>query len=367
MKIPFLNLQSINLKYQSQLEEASLRVIRSGRYILGQEVRHFETDYASFCGSNHCIGVGNGLDAIKLILRAYIELGCFSDGDEIIVPANTYIATILAISESNLKPVLVEPDINTYNIDPSLIEAKITDKTRAILTVHLYGQLSDINRLKKIAQKHNLKLIDDAAQAHGAILDKKQVGSLCDATAFSFYPTKNLGALGDAGAVTTDDDELALAIRTLANYGSDKRYHNIYKGYNSRLDEMQAAILNVKLPFLAEDIHQRQKIASYYLKNINNKHIVLPCVSCLEGHAFHLFTIRSEQRNALQQYLLGQGIETQIQYPTPPHKQIAYSEWNNLSLPITEQIHEQVLSIPLRTDLREEAQAYVVECLSKFK
>lgn len=366
MKIPFLDLKAQNNKHLSNIEDTVLKVIRSGRYILGEQVFQFEKSFANFCNSDFCIGVGNGLDAIKLILRAYIEIGFLQEGDEVIVPSNTYIATILAISECNLRPILVEPLLETYNIDTDLIEAKITKKTKIILAVHLYGLICDMDKLQDIANRHNLKLIDDAAQAHGAIYNNKPVGSLCDATAFSFYPTKNLGAFGDGGAITTNDELLANTIRALANYGSDKRYHNIYKGYNSRLDEIQAAILSYKLQFLKEDVAGRQKIASHYINNIENKDIEISKTNDLQKHAFHLFVIRSLDRENLQNYLLDNGIETQIHYPTPPHKQIAYSEWNNLSLPISEKIHREVLSIPLRTNLEVAEQEYICDILSKY-
>ena len=366
MKIPFLDLQPQNDRDQSKLEDIILKVVKSGRYILGEEVSTFEKSFATFCNSTHCIGVGNGLDAIKLILRAYKEIGFLQDGDEVIIPSNTYIATILAVSECNLTPILVEPRLETYNIDPNLIEAKITRRTKIILAVHLYGLVSEIDQLQKIADRYSLKLIDDAAQAHGAIYNNNQVGSLCDATAFSFYPTKNLGAFGDAGAVTTNDKQLAITIRALANYGSDKRYHNIYKGYNSRLDEIQAAILTYKLQFLNENICLRQKIASNYISNITNKNIQITKVEDLQRHAFHLFVIRTANRVKLQNYLFECGIETQIHYPTPPHKQIAYKEWNNLSYPISEKIHAEILSIPIRPNLDIEEQEYICNRLSEY-
>lgn len=366
MKIPFLDLQSINEKYGDDLERIVVRVIKSGRYVLGDEVRMFENDFAAFCKTNHCIGVGNGLDAIKLILRAYKELRLISDGDEVIVPANTYIATILGVSECNLKPVLVEPDIFTYNIDIKEIEKKISARTKAILTVHLYGKLSDIHCLRNIASKYNLILIDDAAQAHGSVYKGQPVGSLCDATAFSFYPTKNLGALGDGGAVTTNDDRLSAVVRTLANYGSDAKYKNVYKGYNSRLDEIQAAILRYKLQYLRDEISIRQEIAMFYSSNINNEKLILPFVDDIEQHSFHLFTIRSDKRSALQKYLYRHGIETQIHYPIAPHKQLAYREWNHQSYPITEKIHDEILSIPNRINLTDSELRWICDKLSSW-
>lgn len=366
MKVSFLNLQAQGNKYKSDIENIAIKVIRSGRYILGEEVSQFEKSFSSFCNTNYCIGVGNGLDAIKLILRAYKEIGFLKDGDEVIVPSNTYIATILAVSECNLTPILVEPNLETYNIDPTLIEEKISEKTKVILAVHLYGLVCEIDMLQEIASRHNLKLIDDAAQAHGAIYNEHQVGSLCDATAFSFYPTKNLGALGDAGAITTNDEKLAHTIRALANYGSDRKYHNIYKGYNSRLDEIQAAILSYKLQFLKEEVYSRQKIGSTYIENIRNKDIQISKISDLRKHAFHLFVLRTPNRAKLQNYLLNNGIETQIHYPTPPHKQLAYKEWSNLSYPISEKIHDEILSIPIRPNLTLEEQQYVCDILSRF-
>lgn len=344
---PFLDLKIINEKYQQEIEQAVLRVLRSGWYVLGEEVHSFENAYAQYCGSDYCIGTGNGLDAIKLILCAYKELGIVENGDEVIVPANTYIATILAISESGLVPILVEPNIFTYNIDPTKIEEKISSRTKIILTVHLYGQISPIDELKVIADKYDLKLIDDAAQAHGAVHQLRKVGSLCDATAFSFYPTKNLGALGDAGAVTTSDKNLADVARSLSNYGTTSKYVNQYKGFNSRLDEVQAAILSVKLKYLDEEVQARQKIADYYISNINNEWITLPSVKDLSQHAFHLFVVRCVERDRLQKYLSNNNIQTQIHYPIPPHRQMAYQEWNEKTFPITEQIHSEILSLPL--------------------
>ena len=349
--IPFLDLKNINSNYQNEIEEAVLRVVRSGWYILGKEVESFEQNFARYCGVNHCIGTGNGLEALKLILYAYKELGVMKDGDEIIVPANTYIATILAITESGLIPVLTEPDINTYNIDPLNVEGKITKRTKAIMPVHLYGQVAPMDELQDIAWKYNLKMIDDAAQAHGAIYKNRKVGSLCDATAFSFYPTKNLGTLGDGGAVTTNDKELADIVRALSNYGTSSKYVNDYKGVNSRLDEIQAAILSVKLKYLDKDNHYRHKLASYYLSHIRSEQIILPDVKNIDEHVFHLFVIRTEERDRLQQYLLESGVQTQVHYPVPPHKQKAYKEWNSLSYPITEKIHNEVLSLPLNTAL----------------
>lgn len=365
--IPFLDLKETNMPYQSEIEEAVLSVVRSGWYILGDQVKSFERAYAQYCGTANCIGVGNGLDAISLILKSYKELGILKDGDEVLVPANTYIASILAVSSSGLVPVLVEPDINTYNIDPEKIGNKVTSRTKAILAVHLYGLVSPMNELKEIARKHNLKLIDDAAQAHGAAYHEQKVGSLCDATAFSFYPTKNLGALGDAGAVTTDDSELAAIVRALANYGTTSKYINKYKGENSRLDEIQAAVLAVKLKYLDKEVQARQNIASFYLRNIQNELIALPRVEQIEQHAFHLFVVRCHERDRLQQYLSDKGIRTEIHYPLPPHKQEAYKEWNSLSYPVSEKIADQIISLPLHISLKNEEVIRICSALNEFR
>lgn len=365
--IPFLDLKETNMPYQSEIEEAVLSVVRSGWYILGDQVKSFERAYAQYCGTANCIGVGNGLDAISLILKSYKELGVLKDGDEVLVPANTYIASILAVSSSGLVPVLVEPDINTYNIDPEKIGDKVTSRTKAILAVHLYGLVSPMNELKEIARKYNLKLIDDAAQAHGAAYYEQKVGSLCDATAFSFYPTKNLGALGDAGAVTTDDSELAAIVRALANYGTTSKYINKYKGENSRLDEIQAAVLAVKLKYLDKEVQARQNIASFYLRNIQNELIALPRVEQIEQHAFHLFVVRCHERDRLQQYLSDKGIRTEIHYPLPPHKQEAYKEWNSLSYPVSEKIADQIISLPLRISLKNEEVIRICSALNEFR
>lgn len=365
--IPFLDLKETNQLYQVEIEEAVLRVVRSGWYILGKEVEMFEQDFSSYCGVDHCIGVGNGLDAISLILKAYIELGIFEKGDEVIVPANTYIATILAVTNSDLVPVLVEPDINTYNIDPDRIEEKITIRTKAILAVHLYGLVSPMYQLRKIADRHSLRLIDDAAQAHGAIYDGRKVGNLCDATAFSFYPTKNLGALGDAGAVTTNDRELSNVIRALANYGTTSKYVNKYKGQNSRLDEIHAAVLSVKLKYLDKEIRQRQNMAAFYLENVHNPVIKLPRIKDMEQHAFHIFAIRSVKRDVLRQYLISKGIQPEIHYPILPHKQEAYEEWGSLSYPVSEKIAAEILSLPLRISLETEEIEVMCSVLNEFE
>lgn len=370
--IKFLDLQKINISYHTEIEEALFRVYRSGWYLLGEEVKSFENEYANFIGTKHCIGVANGLDALRLIFRAYIELGKIKEGDEVIVPANTYIASILAISENRLKPILVEPDISTYNIDPYLIEEKITEKTKAIMIVHLYGQNSMHPEIKRLTEKYNLLLIEDNAQSQGAFYDKKRTGSLGDAAGHSFYPGKNLGALGDAGAVTTDDDELAEVVRTIANYGSKKKYENIYKGLNSRLDEIQAAVLRVKLGYLDEDNQKRREIAQFYCDNIKNDKTILPLQSTNQPisqslkHVWHLFVIRTEKREKLQKYLFGNGIQTLIHYPIPPHKQLAYKEWLNLSLSITEKMHEEVLSLPISPVIEPKEVNLIIEKLNNY-
>ncbi len=343
--IPFLDLKVVNAQYKKEMLEACEKVIESGWYIQGTECKEFEKEFASYCGTKYAVGVANGLDALILILRAYKEMGIINDGDEVIVPANTYIASILAISENNLVPILVEPDINTYLIDPNKIEEKITSKTKVIMPVHLYGQTCEMDEINKIAEKYNLKVIEDSAQAHGAYYKDKRAGNLGDASGFSFYPGKNLGALGDGGAVTTNDEALADTIKALSNYGSHKKYENLYKGYNSRLDEIQATFLRVKLKYLDDVIEKRKKVAKFYLENIKNDKIILPKV--FTDSVWHLFVIRTKKRDKLQKYLLDNGIQTLIHYPIPPHKQEAYKEWNNLSFPITEKIHNEVLSLPI--------------------
>jgi dTDP-4-amino-4,6-dideoxygalactose transaminase len=364
--IPFLDLKKLNAQYRDELIEACTRVIDSGWYILGKEVEEFEKEFANYCGTKYAIGVGNGLDALTLILRAYKELGILSDGDEVIVPANTYIATILAITNNNLIPVLVEPDIDTYLIDPDKIEENITSKTKAIMVVHLYGQTCEMDKINEIAKKYNLKVIEDSAQSHGAYYKDKRSGNLADASGFSFYPGKNLGALGDAGAITTNDDQLAEVLKALRNYGSRKKYENIYKGVNSRLDEIQAAILRVKLKYLDEEIERRRKIARFYLENIKNNNIILPKVREDSNHVWHLFVIRTEKRDKLQKYLLDKGIHTLIHYPIPPHKQIAYKEWNDRSYPITEKISREVLSLPISGVLTLEEAEKIVKLVNEF-
>ncbi|WP_298137316.1 DegT/DnrJ/EryC1/StrS aminotransferase family protein [Flavobacterium sp.] len=373
--IKFLDLQKINAQYQEQFQEKLKLVLDKGWFILGNEVKTFETNFANYCGTKHCIGVGNGLDALILILKGYIELGTLQKGDEVIVPANTYIATILAILQADLVPVLVEPNIETYNINPSLIEEKITSKTKAILLVHLYGQLCEMDAINDIAIKHDLVVIEDAAQAHGVQYSVSSIQcsetrnlklATRNSSAYSFYPSKNLGALGDGGAIITNDDELAKVIFSLRNYGSEKKYHNELLGINSRLDEIQAAFLNEKLPNLDSDNNRRRVIAKRYLSEIKNDKIVLPRVDIMDNHVFHLFVIRTKNRQELQDYLLKNNIETVIHYPIAPHKQKALSSWNNLSFPITEKIHDEVLSLPMSPVLTNYEVSFVIEILNRY-
>lgn len=364
--IPFLDLKGLNAQYKAELIEACTRVIDSGWYVQGNECKEFDNEFTQYCGTKYAIGVANGLDALILILRAYKEMGIMNDGDEVIVPSNTYIASILAISQNNLVPVLVEPDINTYLIDPSKIEEKITSKTKAILPVHLYGQTCEMDKISEIAKKYNLKVIEDSAQSHGAYYKDKRSGNLGDASGFSFYPGKNLGALGDGGAVTTNDEELANTIKALGNYGSHKKYENLYKGINSRLDEMQAAMLRVKLKYLDNEVEKRREISNYYLQNIKNDNIILPTVREQDNHVWHLFVIRTTKRDELQKYLLDNGIQTLIHYPLPPHKQNAYTEWNDESYPISEQIHDEVMSLPISGVQSLEDTKKIVQILNDF-
>ncbi len=364
--IKFLDLQKINAQYEQELKQAATRVIDSGWYLMGKELETFEKDYAEFCGAKYALGVANGLDALRLIFKGYIELGVMKLGDEVIVPANTYIASVLAISDNGLIPVFVEPNVHTYNLDPTKIEAALTTKTKAILTVHLYGQNSIDEQMLAICKKHNLKLVEDSAQSHGATWNEKVMGSIGDAAGHSFYPGKNLGALGDAGAVTTNDETLAKTIDALRNYGSHKKYENIYQGLNSRLDEIQAAFLNVKLKYIQADILNRRKVANYYLENIKNPAIILPEVLNEEGHVWHLFVIRISKRVELQNYLTDNGVQTLIHYPIPPHKQLAYSELNLLSFPLTEKILDEVLSLPISPILAKKDVINIVKLLNEF-
>ncbi|MBQ9688686.1 DegT/DnrJ/EryC1/StrS family aminotransferase [bacterium] len=362
--IKFLDLFNINERFRTEIDSAIKRVMDSGYYLLGNENKAFCENFASYCGTKHCIGVANGLDALTLIINAFD----FEKGSEIIVPANTYIATILSITQNGHTPVLVEPDINTYNLDVTKIEQAITPKTRAIMPVHLYGQGIEIKPILELAKKYNLKVIEDCAQAHGACyLDAdSRVGSLSDASAFSFYPGKNLGCLGDGGGVTTNDDALAQKITALRNYGSHVKYQNIYQGVNSRLDEIQAAILNVKLPHLDSDNARRLEIAKYYIANIKNEKITLPTIHNDASHVFHVFAIRCKTRDDFQKYLSDNGIQTLIHYPIAPHKQECFKEWNSKSLPITEQIHREILSLPISPIMSDNEIREVVEVVNKY-
>ena len=338
-------------------------VLDSGWYIHGKQNEIFSRNFANFCGTQYALGVANGLDALRIIIKAY----GFNSGDEIIVPANTYIASILAISDNNCTPILVEPNINNYNIDPDLIEQNITERTKAILVVHLYGQTVSMEKIWQLAKKYDLKIIEDSAQAHGAMYNNIRTGNLGNASGFSFYPGKNLGALGDGGAITTNDEALFNKMKTIANYGSEKKYYNETKGFNSRLDELQAAILNIKLLKLDEDNAKRRKVAKYYCEHINNPAIILPTYKNDNSHVWHVFVIRNKKRNTLKQYLQQQGVETLIHYPIPPHKQAAYPELKHYSLPLTEQIHEEVLSLPISPVLDMAEVELITEAINKYE
>lgn len=375
--IPFLDLKKINKPYETAFQEKLKLVLDNGWYILGKELEKFEMAFAEYCQTRYCIGVGNGFDALALIFKGYIQLGKLQKGDEVIVPANTYVASILAILAADLVPVLVEPKLETYNINPDLIQEKITSKTKAILAVHLYGQLAEMDRINEIAAQNNLIIVEDAAQSHGAIsnltlptVTLSEVEEHLSASAYSFYPGKNLGCLGDGGAITTNDAALAKVLFSLRNYGSEKKYYNDYVGVNSRLDELQAAFLNLKLPNLNADNDKRRAIAKRYISEIKNEKIILPFWDLSNNHVFHLFVIRTENRDALQEYLTQNNIQTVIHYPIPPHKQKAFSPetsgWGNLDFPITEKIHNEVLSLPISPVLTEEEVRYIIEILNKF-
>ncbi|TRX42152.1 DegT/DnrJ/EryC1/StrS family aminotransferase [Flavobacterium restrictum] len=367
--IQFLDLKKINAPYESAFQQKLESFLATGWYILGNEVTTFETNFAAFCGATYCIGVGNGLDALVLLFKAYQQLGKLQKGDEVIVPANTYIASILAILQADLVPVMVEPRLETYNLNPDLIVAKITPKTKAILVVHLYGQLAETDEINAIATKNNLIVVEDAAQAHGAVFEAKSQEPRAksqNSKAFSFYPSKNLGALGDGGAVVTDDEEVAKTIKSLRNYGSQIKYYNDHIGVNSRLDELQAAFLNVKLPHLMTENEQRRKIAKRYLLEIKNNKILLPFWDLSAAHVFHLFVIRTPNRTHLQAYLKQNGIETLIHYPVPPHQQKALAAYNKLSFPITEKIHQECLSLPMSPVLTPAEVNFIIEVLNKY-
>ena len=375
--IPFLDLKKINEPYETAFQEKLEAVLSNGWYILGNEVKEFETNFAKYCGTKYCVGVGNGFDALVLIFKGYIQLGKLQKGDEVIVPANTYIASILAIIQADLIPVLVEPKLETYNINPNLIAYKITSKTKAILVVHLYGQLAEMDAIHEIAFANDLLVVEDAAQAHGAIRNQESAPETAGRTdeviknqkssvAYSFYPGKNLGALGDGGAVTTNDLELAKVIQSLRNYGSETKYFNDNMGVNSRLDELQAAFLNVKLPKLDAENEKRRIIAKRYLSEIKNDKIILPFWNLSKNHVFHLFVIRTQNRLNLQEYLHQNSIQTVIHYPIPPYNQKALSAWNHLSFPISQKIHDEVLSLPISPVLTMDEVSHIIAILNQY-
>ena len=365
--IPFLDLKKINLRHQKAFEANLKNVLDNGWFVLGEKVKAFEKAFADYCGTKHCIGVANGLDALFLIIEGYKEMGLFFPGDEIIVPSNTYIASLLAVTKAGLTPVLVEPETHTCLLDPLLIEQSITDRTKAILPVHLYGGVCDMEGINCVAQKYNLKIIEDSAQSHGAVYKGRRSGNLGDASGFSFYPGKNLGALGDGGAVTTNDDILANTIIALRNYGSHKKYQNEFKGINSRLDELQAGFLSEKLFLLDSDNERRRQIAEKYLAGIVHPGITLPTGIIREAHVWHCFTIRTADRAGLQEYLTANDIQTVIHYPIPPHKQHAYQEWNDRSYPVSEQIHREILSIPISPVLTDDDADKIINVLNAYR
>lgn len=367
MNISFLDLKKNNKKYESKLKEACARVIDSGWYIMGKELSEFENEFANYCGVKHAIGVANGLDALVLVLRAWKEMGKLKEGDEVIVPSNTYIASILAITENNLKPILVEPSRSSHNLTLENIKSALSSNTKAILPVHLYGLMAPMEGIMEIAKEYNLLVLEDSAQSHGASINNIKAGAWGDASGFSFYPGKNLGALGDAGAITTNDDMLASTLKALRNYGSHERYRNSYKGINSRLDEIQASMLRVKLEYLDDEIESRREIAHSYLQFINNPYIELPIVVEPKNHVWHLFVIKTRYRQELANYLSRNGVETLIHYPVPPHKQEAYKEWSKLSYPVSEELHEQVLSLPISPSLSHDEVKKVIDLLNTWE
>lgn len=364
--IKYLDLKRINASFEPQLSKVVQATVASGWYLLGEKVTQFETQFATYCGVKNAVGVANGLDALTLIFKAYLAMGVMKEGDEVIVPANTYIASILAISRSGLKPILCEPDKRTMLLDPNRVETLITSRTRAIMVVHLYGRAMPIDQLKQLALQRQLKIVEDAAQAHGAMINNVRAGALGDAAGFSFYPGKNLGALGDGGAVTTQDKELAQVVRILANYGSQKKYVNRFQGMNSRLDELQAAVLSLKLTRLDADNELRREIAQRYLNEIKNPLVKLPEISDFSQHVFHIFPLRCGRRDELQAYLKAHDIQTMIHYPIPPHQQEAYQEWSDLRFPITESIHQTELSLPLHPMLLAEEVDEVIKWVNRF-
>lgn len=371
MMIDFLNLKEVTALHGTEIENAVTSTVNSGWYLQGKNVHSFEENYARYIGSRHAIGCGNGLDALMLILRGLIELGRLNPGDEIIVPANTYIASVLAISETGLTPILVEPSLHTYQLDASRIEERISARTKAVMTVHLYGQCSYTQELEDVCRKHDLLIIEDNAQAHGCLYGHKRTGSLGFAAGHSFYPGKNLGALGDAGAITTNDDSLAEVVRALANYGSERKYVCKYKGRNSRLDEIQAAVLDVKLKYLDADNMRRKEIAGLYIDGIAHKDIIVPDVPDFNANVFHIFPIRIENeitgaRDILQTYLKQNGIQTLIHYPIPPHKQECYAKWNSISLPVTERLAATELSLPISPAMTLDQAEIVIDRINNF-
>ncbi len=366
MQIPFLEIQKVNQLYEPQLSKEVTKVLHSNQIVLGENVLKFEQDFAKYCGTKHCIGVGSGLDALLITFASYKQLGIFKDNDEVIVPANTYFATVLGITKNNLKPVFVEPDEISFNINPELIEQKITKKTKAILVVHLYGRIAEMDKIKEIAQKYNLKIIEDAAQAHGASLNGKKAGNLGDVGCFSFYPTKNLGAIGEAGAITTNDDSLAEIIRSMRNYGKDNKGKILFDGFNSRLDEIQAAILNVKLKYLDLNNEKRARLAEKYLSEIKNDKIILPENIDKMSHNWHLFVIKSDKRNDLQIFLKQKGIQTVVHYSVLPVKMAVFEEYLDQKFEITENIQNQVLSLPLNIALSNREVEYIIEMVNNY-
>lgn len=367
MEVPFLDLKRINSLYHAEYLAAFERVNRSGWYILGNEVRSFEEEFARYCGTTYSIGVANGLDALILIFEGFKVLGKLKEGDEVLVASNTYIASILAISKAGLVPVLVEPDPETCLIDANRLKAAITSKTRAVLPVHLYGQLCDMPAINTVAREYNLLVVEDSAQSHGAMCKGRRSGSLGDASGFSFYPGKNLGALGDGGSVTTNNEDLYQVINALRNYGSHKKYHNLYKGINSRLDELQAALLRIKLRFLDEANRKRREVARFYRSSIINEAVQLPSVVDDDSHVWHLFVLKTPLRDELATYLSERGVQTVIHYPIPPHKQSAYIEWRNCSYPISEYLHKVVISLPMSEVITSSEQEAVVEAVNSFR
>lgn len=364
--VKFLDLKGINSQHRQALIDACIEVIDSGWYIMGEKLRRFEVDFADYCGVKHCVGVANGLDALTLTLRAWKQLGRIAEGDEVLVPANTYIATILAITENKLVPILVEPELESFNLGVENLAQALTPRTKVIMPVHLYGRLADMPAITNFAEKHGLLVLEDSAQAHGAKLEGRRAGAWGDASGFSFYPGKNLGALGDAGAITTNDDALADTLKALRNYGSQVKYMNMYQGVNSRLDELQAAMLAVKLPLLDSETQRRQQVAQMYLDGICNPHIALPEPGAPGQHAWHLFVVRTGHREQLQQHLSSHNVQTLVHYPIPPHQQKAYPDFAGISLPLTEQLHNEVISLPMDPNLTAASVQSVIDACNSF-